>query len=130
MELMEYYQYIFGTGDRLFDGHKKKGGKLKAIMEYVPPVVDFLQDLRVRLRVRKLVLYVSVAGDDPCDVALLYGKLAAGAGGLTALLEQWFRIKKRDIQSFLCNQPDLKGSTCRKLKTILSSIFPSRLFSR
>lgn len=24
----EYYQYIFGTGDRLFDGHKKKGGKL------------------------------------------------------------------------------------------------------
>ena len=32
-------------------------------------------------------------------------------------------IKKRDIQSFLCNQPDLKGSTCRKLKTILSSVF-------
>ena len=32
-------------------------------------------------------------------------------------------IKKRDIQSFLCNQPKLKGSTCRKLKTILSSVF-------
>ena len=32
-------------------------------------------------------------------------------------------IKKRDVQSFLCNQPKLKGSTCRKLKTILSSVF-------
>lgn len=32
-------------------------------------------------------------------------------------------IKKRDIQSFLCNQPNLKGSSCRKLKIIMSSIF-------
>ena len=32
-------------------------------------------------------------------------------------------IKKRDIQSFLCNQPKLKGSTCRKMKIIMSSVF-------
>ncbi len=32
-------------------------------------------------------------------------------------------IQKRDIQSFLCNQPDLKGSSCRKLKVVLSSVF-------
>lgn len=32
-------------------------------------------------------------------------------------------IRKRDIQSFLCNQPNLKGSSCRKLKIILSSVF-------
>lgn len=32
-------------------------------------------------------------------------------------------IKKRDIQSFLCNQPKLKGSSCRKLKIIMSSVF-------
>ena len=32
-------------------------------------------------------------------------------------------IKKRDIQSFLCSQPKLKGSTCRKLKIIMSSVF-------
>ena len=32
-------------------------------------------------------------------------------------------IQKRDIQSFLCNQPSLKGSSCRKLKVVLSSVF-------
>ena len=32
-------------------------------------------------------------------------------------------IKKRDIQSFLCNQPNLKGSSCRKMKIIMSSVF-------
>ncbi len=32
-------------------------------------------------------------------------------------------IKKREIQSFLCNQPKLKGSSCRKLKVVLSSVF-------
>ena len=32
-------------------------------------------------------------------------------------------IKKREMQNFLCNQPDLKGSSCRKLKVVLSSVF-------
>lgn len=82
------------------ESKEKKGGKLSAIMEYVPPILDFLQDLRVRLKVRRLILYVCLGGSDPCDTALLYGKLTAGAGGLIAMLEQWFRIKKRDIQVF------------------------------
>ncbi len=82
------------------DEGKKKGGKLSTIMEYVPPILDFLQDFRARLRVRKLTLYVSLGGDDPCDTALLYGKLVGGAGTLISFLEQWFRIKQRDIQVF------------------------------
>lgn len=32
-------------------------------------------------------------------------------------------IKKRDVQSFLCNQPTLQGASCRKIKMVMSSIF-------
>lgn len=32
-------------------------------------------------------------------------------------------IRKKDVQIFLCNQPKLKGSSCKKLKIIFSSVF-------
>ena len=78
----------------------KKGGGLSGILEYVPIVKDLLDGIRVRLLVRKMVLYVNLAGEDPCDLALLYGKATAAAGCAIPLLEQVFRIRRRDVQIF------------------------------
>ena len=78
----------------------KKGGNLKDLMEYVPIGLDLLNAIRRRLLMRKLVLLVNLAGNDPCDLALLYGKANAGVAGALPLLERCFRIRHRDVQVF------------------------------
>ncbi len=78
----------------------KKGGNLKDLMEYVPIGLDLLNAIRRRLLMRKLVLLVNLAGNDPCDLALLYGKANAGVACALPLLERCFRIRHRDVQVF------------------------------
>lgn len=78
----------------------KKGGNLKDLMAYVPIGLDLLNAIRRRLLMRKLVLLVNLAGNDPCDLALLYGKANAGVAGALPLLERCFRIRHRDVQVF------------------------------
>ena len=78
----------------------KKGGNLKDLMEYVPIGLDLLNAIRRRLLMRKLVLLVNLAGNDPCDLALLYGKANAGVACALPLLERCFRIRHRDVQRF------------------------------
>ena len=39
-----------------------------------------------------------LAGDDPCDLAVNYGRIWAAVGNLMPQLERLFVIKKRDIQ--------------------------------
>lgn len=77
-----------------------KGGKLKDLMEYIPIGRNFLGAIRRSLLMRRLVLLVNLAGNDPCDLALLYGKANAGVACAMPLLERAFRIRQRDIQVF------------------------------
>ena len=79
------------------EAQKKKGGRFKEFMPYVQMGLDLLNDLRRKIRVRRLELKLILAGDDPCDLAMAYGGAWAAVGNLIPLLESCFVIKKRDI---------------------------------
>ena len=80
-------------------GSDKKGGSFSDFFPLLDAVLDFLGDLLCRkLRVKKLQAKVTMAGDDPCDLAVNYGRAWAALGNLVPLLERFFVIKKRDLQ--------------------------------
>jgi len=80
-------------------GEKKKGGSLSDFFPLVDAVLDFLGDLLCRkLRVRKLQAKIVMAGDDPCDLAVNYGRAWAALGNLVPVLERFFIIKKRNLE--------------------------------
>ena len=85
---------------------KKRGGKLTDFLPFVRLATDFLGDFRRKLRLNNLVLHLTMAGEDPCDLGLNYARAWAALGGLMPLLENVFVIKKRDI-SVAC---DFEGS--------------------
>lgn len=75
----------------------KKGGSYKDFLPIVRAVVDFLKEFRQKLRIRRLEMQLVLAGDDPCNLAVNYGRAWAALGNLVPLLEQVFVIKKRDL---------------------------------
>ena len=77
---------------------KKKGGSVTDFLPLVKVLLDFLGDFRRKLRVNVLELKVILAGDDPCDLAVNYGRAWAAVGNLLPRLERVFVIQKRDIQ--------------------------------
>ncbi|MBQ9929503.1 MAG: DUF2953 domain-containing protein [Oscillospiraceae bacterium] len=80
-------------------GKAEKGGSFSDFFPLVEAVLDFLGDLLCRkLRVKKLQARVILAGDDPCDLAVNYGRAWAALGNLVPVLERFFIIKERDLQ--------------------------------
>ena len=77
---------------------EKKGGSLTDFLPLMEIVLDFLSDFRRKLRVNVLELNLVLAGGDPCDLAINYGKATAALGNLWPRLEQWLVIKKRDVK--------------------------------
>lgn len=77
---------------------QNKGGSLSDFLPIARIVFDFLSDFRRRLWVQNLYLRLTLAGDDPSDLAVHYGKAWAALGNLFPLLERYVRIKKRDLQ--------------------------------
>lgn len=77
---------------------EKKGGKFTDFLPLVRVALDFLGELRRKLRVKKLELKLVLAGDDPCNLAVNYGRANAALGNLWPQLERLFVIKKRDVQ--------------------------------
>ena len=77
---------------------KKKGGSLKDFLPFVKLALDFLGDFRKKLRMKELYLRLIMASDDPCDLAVNYGKTWTAVGNLLPALERWFVIKKRDVE--------------------------------
>ena len=76
---------------------KKKGGSLKDFIPFVQLGLKLLGDFRRKLRVNRLELRIVLAGEDPADLGLLYGRANAALGGLWPMLERCFKIKKRDV---------------------------------
>ena len=70
-------------------------GKLKTLLHLLVP---FLGDLRRKIRITRLQGYLLLAGGDPCDLAVNYGRVWAALGNLQALLSRAFVIKKQDLQ--------------------------------
>ena len=76
---------------------QKKGGSLLDFLPLVKIALELLNDFRRKLRVDHLKLHLTMAADDPCDLAINYGRMNASLAGLIAQLERVFVIKKRDV---------------------------------
>ena len=77
---------------------QKKGGSWTDFLPLVKTALDFLDAFRQKLRIRRLQLKLIMAGDDPCDLAVNYGRAWAALGNLIPQLERCFVIKKRDLE--------------------------------
>ena len=76
----------------------KKGGKLQDFLPIARTVLDFLNQLRKKVGVKNLELKVILAGDDPCDLAVGYGRAWAALGNLMPQLDRVLTIRKKDIE--------------------------------
>lgn len=86
---------------------EKKGGSILDFLPLVEIALDFIGEFFGRtLHIDVLYLKFTMAGGDPCDLALNYGRAWAAVGTLWAKLDEWMTIKKRDIQI----QVDFEGS--------------------
>ena len=85
----------------------KSGGGLTDFMPLVHTALDFLSDFRRKIRVKKLLLHITLAGGDPDELALNYGKANALLGNMDPFLERYFVIRKKDICfgcDFICDE--------------------------
>ena len=80
------------------DEKKEKGGSLTDFLPLVKTALDFLGDFRRKLRLDNLYLRLILASDDPCDLAMNYGRVWTAVGSLLPVLEKYFVIKKRDVE--------------------------------
>ena len=76
----------------------KSGGPITDFLPLVKVLLQFLDGFRRKLRVNVLQLKLIMAGDDPCDLAVNYGRAWAAVGNLMPQLERVFVIKKRNIE--------------------------------
>ena len=76
----------------------KKGGSYQDFFPLVDKVLDFLSAFRRKLRIKNLTLKMILAGGEPADLAMNYGKAWAALGNLIPLLERAFVIKKRNLE--------------------------------
>ena len=77
---------------------KKSGGPITDFLPLIRIALDMLGAFRRRLRLNMLEIKLVMAADDPCDLAVNYGRAWAAVGNLMPRLERVFVIKKRDIE--------------------------------
>ena len=87
-----------GKGEPAPEKKKKKGGPITDFLPIVKTALDLLNSFRKKLRIKRLELKWIMAGDDPCDLAINYGRANAAMGNLMPQLERCFVIKKRDVE--------------------------------
>ena len=76
---------------------EKSGGPITDFLPLVKVALDLLNAFRRKLRVNRLEVKLVMAGGDPCDLAVNYGRAWAAVGNLMPRLEKVLAIKKRDI---------------------------------
>lgn len=76
----------------------EKGGSLTDFIPLVRVILDLLIDFKRKIRVRLLELKITLAGGDPCDLAVNYGRAWAALGNLEPQLDRFFIIQKKDMQ--------------------------------
>ncbi len=104
---------------------EKKGGSLTDFMPLVRLVLDFMGDFRRKLRVNVLEVNLVLAGSDPCDLAINYGKANAALGNLWPRLEELFVIQKRDVKI----QCDFEADKTRVTARLDLTVTLARVFS-
>ncbi len=74
------------------------GGSWADFLPLVKTALECLGTFRRKLRVNRLELKLILAEDDPCDLALNYGRAWEAVGNLMPRLEKLFVIKKRNVE--------------------------------
>ena len=77
---------------------KQTGGKLTDFIPLVKVALDFLGDFIKRLKFNRLEVKLILAGDDPCDLAMNYGRAWTALGNLLPLMDNGLNIKKRNLE--------------------------------
>jgi len=83
------------------DGKKTEKSSKTGFKEYLPLlriVLDLLTRLRSKLVMKRLDLSLILAGDDPCDLAVLYGRTQGVVAVLLSQIENAFHIQKRNVR--------------------------------
>lgn len=76
----------------------EKGGRLTDFLPLAQMALEFLGDFRRKLRLDNLYFRLILAGEDPYQVAVSYGRCWAVVGNLLPQLDRLFVIQKRDIE--------------------------------
>lgn len=76
---------------------KKEPGSWRDFLPLLDVAKGLLSGFFRKIRIRRLEVKLVLAGDDPCDLAVNYGRTWAATGGLIPVLEELFVIKKRDV---------------------------------
>ena len=74
------------------------GGGIQRFLPFARLGLELLGDFRRKLRVNFLRLRLTLAGEDPCDLAVNYGRAWAALGNLMPRLERTLVIRKRDVE--------------------------------
>ncbi len=77
---------------------KPQGGKITDLIPIAKIVWELLTEFGRKLRINVLELKVILAGGDPCDLAVNYGRAWAALGNLDPQLERLFVIKKKHLE--------------------------------
>lgn len=77
---------------------EQPGGGIRRFLPFVRLGLELLGDFRRKLRVNFLRLRLTLAGEDPCDLAVNYGRAWAALGNLMPNLERALVIRKRDVE--------------------------------
>ena len=71
---------------------------IDAFLSLLKIILDYVSEFRSKLVIRKLNLKLVLASNDPCSLALNYGRGWAILGNIMPLLERSFKIKKRNLE--------------------------------
>ena len=77
---------------------EQPGGGIQRFLPLARLGLELLGDFRRKLRVNFLRLRLTLAGEDPCDLAVNYGRAWAALGNLMPNLERALVIRKRDVE--------------------------------
>ena len=112
---------------------KAKGGSILDFLPLLDLVLDFLNAFRGKLRVGNLEVKLILAGDDPSDLAVNYGRGWALLGNMMPLLDGAFIIKNRNLEvecDFLADETtiiakmDLTITICRIVSLLIVQGIP------
>ena len=97
---------------------EKKGGSFTDFLPLFKVATDFLRDFRRKIRIKRLEMLLCMAGGDPCDLGINYGRAWAAVGNLMPQLERLFVIKKRSVEAQCDFTADITRITARLDLTI------------
>ncbi len=80
------------------DKESNKGGNYRDFVPVTRAIFDFLGQFRRKIRVNDLEFKLTLAGDDPSDLAINYGRAWAALGNLIPQLKRLFVIKNRNLE--------------------------------